>query len=67
MVSILGPIHGAAFLLYTLWLFECSVAGRWKASEIMKLFIAAFIPLGFLSSTRLLARKDAEGIAASQP
>lgn len=65
MVSILGPIHGAAFLLYALWLFECSVAGRWKASEIIKLFVAAFIPFGFVSSNRLLARKDAEGIATS--
>lgn len=62
LVSVLGPIHGAAFLLYALWLFECSVAGRWKASEIIKLFVAAFIPFGFVSSSRLLARKDEAGI-----
>jgi integral membrane protein len=60
LVAVLGPIHGVAFLIYALWLAECAVAGRWKASEIVKLSLAAFIPLGFLSSCRILARKDAE-------
>ena len=60
LVAMLGPVHGVAFTIYALWLVECSVAGRWKAAEIAKLSLAAFIPLGFLSSRRLLARKDAE-------
>lgn len=64
VVTIIGPIHGIAFVTYALWLVECSVAGRWKTSEIVKLSIAAFIPLGFLSSRHLLARKDAEERAA---
>ena len=63
LVAVLGPIHGVAFTIYALWLVECSVAGRWKAQEIIRLSIAAFIPFGFLSSRRLLARKDAEGRA----
>jgi integral membrane protein len=65
VVTIVGPIHGLAFITYALWLVECSVAGRWKAAEIIKLSLAAFIPLGFLSSRRLLARKDAEERAAA--
>ncbi len=60
VVTIFGPIHGLAFLAYALWLVECSIAGKWKASEITILAIAAFIPLGFLYSRRILARKDAE-------
>jgi integral membrane protein len=67
LVAFLGPIHGVAFLVYALWLVECSVAGRWPASEILKLSVAAFIPLGFLSSRRLLARKDAEERAGTSP
>jgi integral membrane protein len=67
LVSILGPIHGVAFVIYALWLVECSIAGRWKASEILKLSIAAFIPFGFLSSRRLLARKDAEERSGALP
>ena len=65
VVTIIGPIHGIAFVIYALWLVECSVAGRWKASEIVKLSVAAFIPIGFLSSRDLLARKDVEERAAA--
>lgn len=65
LVAILGPIHGVAFIIYALWLVECSIAGRWSARDILKLSVAAFIPLGFLSSRRLLARKDAEERAAA--
>ena len=60
LVSVLGPIHGVSFLIYLICLVEASVAGRFKITEILKLFVAAFIPLAFISSIRLLARKEAE-------
>lgn len=58
LVSILGPIHGVAFILYSLWLAECAFAGKWKLGEVFKLWLSSFIPLGFLYSCPVIRRKQ---------
>ncbi len=57
-VSILGPIHGVAFILYSLWLAECAFAGKWKFGEVFKLWLSSFIPLGFFYSCAVIRRKQ---------
>lgn len=57
-VSILGPIHGMAFLSY-LWLILKTVSSEeWSKSEIARLLIAAVIPFGAFFNAGFLARKD---------
>lgn len=58
-VEILGPIHGVGFIIYCLCLGECVLRGGWTFFEIAKVFVAAFIPFGFLFVRRLLIGKDA--------
>ncbi|HEY5751968.1 MAG TPA: DUF3817 domain-containing protein [Chthoniobacterales bacterium] len=58
LVAVLGPLHGAAFIIYWLQLLECAIANRWTISDIAKAGLASFIPLGFLTVRGLFARKD---------
>ena len=55
--SIMGPIHGAAFLFYIWLLMRSSAEGGWKASETAKLFLMAMIPFGVLISERSFRRQ----------
>lgn len=50
--SIMGPIHGIAFLLYIWLLSRSSTEGGWQGIETFKLFIMATIPFGVLFSER---------------
>lgn len=50
--SIMGPIHGIAFLLYIWLLSRSSTEGGWQGIETFKLFIMAMIPFGVLFSER---------------
>lgn len=59
-VSVLGPIHGVAFILYTLGLGESAFTRRWKFGETFLLWLSSFIPLGFLYSCPVLRRKELE-------
>lgn len=60
LVKILGPIHGICFLLYCYFLLQCVLESKWKFSEMAKVFVVAFIPLGFLFIRKLLRRKETE-------
>jgi integral membrane protein len=55
-VSIVGPIHGVAFLFYLWQLFQATSRGGWPAGRWLGFFICAFIPFGFLLSLRALRR-----------
>jgi integral membrane protein len=54
MVQLLGPIHGATFILY-LWLFlnTCAQEG-WRKRYIMMGCAAAFIPFGGFFVSKLI-------------
>lgn len=45
-VSVMGPIHGAAFVMYTLMVLRHSGAGQLTARETAQLLLAAFAPFG---------------------
>ncbi len=47
-VQILGPIHGALFLLFCLNLFGAAIEYRWKWVTSSQIFIASMIPFGTL-------------------
>ncbi|EPG65861.1 DUF3817 domain-containing protein [Leptospira wolffii] len=46
LVQILGPIHGAFFLLFCMNLLGAAVEYRWKWTLSAKLFLASMIPFG---------------------
>jgi integral membrane protein len=56
-VSLMGPLHGAAFLLYSLMVFHQAVQGRLTGRETLMLFGAALVPLGFLLVGKVFARR----------
>lgn len=58
-VSVLGPIHGAAFLIYVAMVLRARQKGLWSATETGQLLVAAFIPFGALMVSGLFRRKQA--------
>ena len=61
-VSVIGPIHGMAFLLY-LWLLSAVASGdAWQARDIGIALLAALIPFGAFAHAIAMHRK-----AAGQP
>lgn len=55
---VMGPVHGLAFLAYG-WTLAATVAGGpWRAGEVLRLVLAAFVPFGALLSAKLLRRKE---------
>ena len=60
MVSVLGPIHGLAFLFYTWMLVQSHFQFGWSAREWLRMVACAFIPLaGFINERLLKRRQDA--------
>jgi integral membrane protein len=57
-VSVLGPIHGAAFLIYVAMVLRAQQTGVWSASEVLKLLGAAFVPFGAFMVAGLFRRKQ---------
>ena len=56
--SIVGSIHGFAFVLYVWMLFQTVSAGGWTKSEVARMLAAAFIPFGAFVNERTLARRQ---------
>ena len=65
-VSLMDPIHGAAFLFYFWRGFNALGACDWRRKEMAYRVASAFLPLGALISARCLQRKAAE-LAARTP
>ena len=58
-VHVMGPVHGLAFLAYA-WTALQTVAGAdWSRGEVVRLFVAAFVPFGGFLNLPFLARKIA--------
>lgn len=55
--SVMGPIHGAAFLLYVWMLVRTVSGGGWSRSETIRMILAALVPFGAFANERLLARR----------
>ena len=57
-VSLMGPVHGMAFLMY-LWVVVNTVSGEdWSKREIARMLLAAVIPGGAFLNAGFMARKD---------
>ena len=56
--SIIGPIHGMAFLLYVWMLIQTASGADWSRAEIARAVIMALIPFGAFANERFLKRKE---------
>lgn len=56
-VSVLGPIHGGAFLVYVAMVLVAQRKGIWSAGETALLLLASIIPLGVFAVGGLFRRK----------
>ncbi|WP_262927308.1 DUF3817 domain-containing protein [Phytohalomonas tamaricis] len=59
-VSIMGPIHGVAFLLYLWMVFKTVSTETWHKGEIARMVIVAFIPFGAFLNAPFMRRKEKE-------
>jgi integral membrane protein len=57
--TLMGSIHGMAFLLYIWMLIQMVSGGGWSRSETTRMVVAAFIPFGAFVNERALARRQA--------
>ena len=65
-VSVIGPIHGMAFLLY-LWLLSAVASGDgWQARDIGIALLAALIPFGAFAHAIAMHRRAAGRDAKKQ-
>lgn len=55
--TIVGSIHGMAFLFYSWVLVQTVSGGGWTGMEITRLIVGAFIPFGGFVNERFLKRK----------
>ena len=55
-VSIVGPINGAAFLIYTALVLQSFVSRLISVTEVARLMAVAFIPLGAWLVAAMLRR-----------
>lgn len=59
LVTVMGPLHGLAFLYY-LWTVSNTAAGDdWTRAEVVRMVACAMIPFGAWFSIRLVRRKAA--------
>jgi integral membrane protein len=59
-VHVVGPIHGLAFLAYIWTAVQTVAGGGWSGSDIVRLFIVAFVPFGGFFNLPFLIRKKSE-------
>ena len=57
VVKMVGPIHGALFLLFIFLTIGVSTEYRWKGKTIVKLVISCFIPFGTFYIDRTILSK----------
>jgi integral membrane protein len=59
-VSIMGPVHGLAFLFYVWMLIQSHFQIGWSGREWLRMLLCAFIPLaGFVNERLIKRRQDA--------
>ena len=60
VVSIMGPVHGLAFLFYLWTLIQSHFQFGWTGREWLRMVLCAFVPLaGFVNERLLKHRQDA--------
>jgi len=56
--SIMGPIHGVAFLFFGWVVFREYFSGQINGKVTLRLVIGAFIPFGGFANERWLAKRE---------
>ena len=60
LFSVMGPVHGLAFLFYIWMLIQSHFQIGWSGREWVRMILCAFIPLaGFVNERLLKHRQDA--------
>jgi integral membrane protein len=57
--TIMGPVHGMAFLLYVWTLIETISGANFPRADVVRMVVAAFIPFGAFLNERALRRRQA--------
>ena len=57
-VSLLGPIHGAVFLIYLFNVWEIALSDGWSRAEIVRTVLVSILPLGSFLNDAFLCRKQ---------
>ncbi len=57
--TIMGPVHGLAFLLYVWTLIETVSGADFPRADMVRMVVAAFIPFGAVLNERALHRRQA--------
>ena len=57
--TIMGPVHGLAFLLYVWTLIETVSGADFPRADMVRMVVAAFIPFGAVLNERALRRRQA--------
>jgi integral membrane protein len=59
LVSVMGPVHGLAFLIYIWMLIQSHFQFGWTGREWLRMVLCAFVPLaGFVNERLLKHRQD---------
>ncbi len=58
-VSVMGPVHGLAFLLYVHALAYAATAGGWRGRDVARAVLACLVPGGTLLNDRWLRGRAA--------
>ncbi len=56
-VTVMGPLHGAAFLIYVAMVMRAASAGLLTATETTRMMLVAFIPFGAFFMSGMFKRK----------
>ena len=59
-VTMMGPVHGLAFLAYVWTAIQTVAGGGWSSRDIARLLVVAFIPFGGYANLAFLKRKAAQ-------
>jgi integral membrane protein len=62
-VTILGPIHGALFILYVVLVFVVRTDARWNATTTFAVLLGAVLPFGGYVVDWWLLRRRAAAVA----
>jgi len=62
--TIMGPVHGMAFLLYVWTLIETVSGADFPRPDVVRMVVAAFIPFGAFLNERALRRRQALLVSA---
>lgn len=56
--SLMGPIHGFAFMLYLVLLADTAAGAGWNWRDVGRTFVVCFVPFGTFFNDAFLRRKE---------